>query len=52
MNSSDVDLNISAQENAENVLNNKWGLGNWKKGLNTEYNKIVKWINRHLKWGV
>ena len=47
-NSNDVNPNISAQKNAENMLDNKYGQGNWRKGPGTEYNKIVKWINRHV----
>ena len=48
-----VDLDLSAQENAERILDEKYGSGNWDKGPNTEHNKIVKWINRSLKcmWG-
>ena len=43
-----VDPNKSAQQNAFDILNNKYGKGNWKKGPTTEYNKIVKWITRKL----
>lgn len=45
----DVDLGKSSQQNATDLLNNKYGFGNWKKGPNTEFNKIVKWIDRGLK---
>ena len=43
-----VDNNLSAQENATRLLDNKYGVNNWQKGPNTEYNKIVKWIQRSL----
>jgi len=46
---SDVDLGKSAHENATELLNNKYGVGNWRKGPGSEYNIIVKWINRGLK---
>lgn len=49
MSRSDVDLNKSAHQNATDLLNNKWGSGNWKKGPKSEYNQIVKWIDRGLK---
>ena len=45
----DVDLNISSQKNATEILNNKYGKGKWGKGSATEYNQIVKWIDRGLK---
>lgn len=45
----DVDLAKSAQENARRLLNNKYGSGNWRPGPDSEFNKIVKWINRSLK---
>ena len=41
-----IDNNQTAQQNAERMLNDKYGKGNWSKGANTEYNKIVKWIQR------
>ncbi len=46
---SDVDLNKSSQKNATDLLNSKYGSGNWRKGPKTEYNQIVKWIDRGLK---
>ena len=46
---SDVDLGKSSQQNATDLLNNKYGSGNWGKGPRTEFNKIVKWIERGLK---
>lgn len=45
----DVDLNQSSQKNATDILNNKYGSGNWNKGPRTEYNQIVKWIDKGLK---
>ena len=46
---SDVDLSKSSQQNATDLLNNKYGSGNWHRGPKTEFNKIVKWIDRGLK---
>ena len=43
-----VDFGKSAQQNAKDILNNKYGPGNWKEGPGTEYNKIVKWIVRKI----
>ena len=43
---SDVDTNLSPQQNATNMLNNKYGVGNWKKGPGSEFSRIVKWIQR------
>ena len=43
-----VDNTISAQQNATDFLNNKYGQGNWEKGPGSEFNKIVKWITRKL----
>lgn len=48
-NESDVDLNKSSQKNATELLDNKYGSGNWSKGPGTEFNKIVKWIDRSLR---
>lgn len=41
-----------AQQNAKNIyiLDWKYGHSNWSKGPGTEYNKIVKWIERHLRY--
>ncbi len=50
VNESMVDLSKSAQENAKNILNNKYKVGSWDKGARSEYSKIVKWIERHLKY--
>ena len=46
---SDVDMSKSSQQNANDLLNNKYGIGNWPKGPGTEYNQIVKWIDRSLR---
>ncbi len=43
-----IDKNISPQQNATNLLNKKYGKGNWKIGPRTEYNKIIKWIIRYI----
>jgi len=42
-------LNESAQRYAARLLNQKYGAGRWRKGANTEYNKIVKYLQRNLK---
>ena len=39
-----IDKGLSAQQNAKNLLNEKYGPGNWGKGPNTEFNWIVKWL--------
>ena len=41
-----VDRSLSAQQNAKDILNNQFGPGNWNKGPGSDFNKIVKWINR------
>lgn len=38
----------TAQKNATDLLNKKYGLNNWGKGPNSEFNKIVKWLQRAL----
>ena len=45
-----IDPSKSAQQNATDILNWKYGLGNWHKGPGTEFNKIVKWIERYLRY--
>ena len=45
-----IDPTKTAQQNATDILNRKYGFGNWKKGPKTEYNEIVKWIQRHLMY--
>ncbi len=46
MNEDMVNKDLSAQQNAKNLLNEKYGPGNWKKGPGTEFNQIVKWLIR------
>ena len=41
-----VDNTQSAQENAARLLNDKYGVGGWKSGAKSEYNRIVKWLTR------
>lgn len=41
-----IDKELSAQQNAKNLLNEKYGPGNWGKGPHTEFNWIVKWLIR------
>lgn len=36
----------SAHDFAKRILNDKYGAGKWKKGAKTEYNQIIKYINR------
>lgn len=43
-----VNPSLSAQQNATNMMNSKYGIGKWKTGPGTEFNKIVKWIQRSL----
>ena len=43
-----VDSQKTAQQNATDILNNKYGAGKWKKGSNSEFSKIVKWIIRDV----
>ena len=45
----DVDLSKSSQQNATDVLNGKYGKGNWTRGPRSEFNQIVKWIDRSLR---
>lgn len=49
MSQSDVDLSKSSHQNASEILDNKYGKGTWKKGPKSEYNQIVKWIDRGLR---
>jgi len=41
--------NQKCQDFAKDILNAKYGEGNWRTGARTEYNKIVKWCQRSLK---
>ena len=43
-----VDYNKSAQQNATEMLNNKYGQGKWQKIHKDEFSTIVKWITRKL----
>ena len=43
----DIDPNKSAQENAKDLMDEKYG-ANWPKGTR-EYSQIVKWINRCVR---
>lgn len=45
-----LDHNLSAQENAKNILNSKYGTRTWPKGPTSEFNRLVKWIHRYLKY--
>ena len=49
-NESIIDLTKTAQENAKAILDFKYGPDNWLKGPRSEYNKIIKWIERYLKY--
>jgi RHS repeat-associated protein len=42
----DIDPSKTAQQNATDILNQKFGEGNWPKGPGSDFNKIVKWIHR------
>jgi len=41
-----IDKTLNAHQNATNMMNNKWGKGNWGRGPGSDYNQIVKWIIR------
>ena len=47
-----IAVNDSVDTLIENkdILEWKYGPGNWPKGPGTEYNKIVKWIERYLRY--
>ncbi len=45
-----VEKSKSAQQNATDILNNRYGFGNWPKGPKTEFNRIVKWIERYVRY--
>ena len=46
-----VDPNLTAQQNATHILNEKYGIGRWDVGPRTEYNRIIKWIVRTVFYG-
>ena len=37
-----------AKDYARRLMDQKYGKGNWNTGPNSEYNKIVKYLTRHL----
>ena len=43
-----VDFDKTAQKNAKDMLDEKYGENNWKTGGGSEYNQIVKWITRKI----
>ena len=43
-----IDWSKNAQTNAKNMLDNKYGKGNWHPGAGQEFNKIVKWLVRDV----
>ena len=45
-----IDPNKSPQQNATDILNSKYGPGSWRIGPKSEFNQIVKWIERHLRY--
>ena len=45
---SQIDFNQTAQQNATRLLNEKYGPGNWRKGPNSDFSRIVKWIQRSI----
>ena len=40
------DKSKTADQNATDVLNKKYGKGKWKKGADSEFSKIKKWLQR------
>ena len=46
VNGSMVDRDLTAHENATKIMDSKEGVGNWKKGPTTEFNRILKWLHR------
>jgi hypothetical protein len=40
------DPSKSADKNARDALDEKYGKGNWKDRTNTEHSKIKKWLQR------
>ena len=45
-----VNQNKTAQQNAKDILDQKYGRGNWRKGPKEEYNRIIKWIERYVRY--
>ena len=45
-------FNKDSAKASEYLLNNKRGLGNWRKGAKTEYNALKKWFDRIIKFRV
>ena len=45
-----VDSSKTTQQNTIDMLNSKYGINNWLKGAGKEYNQIVKWIVRYVKY--
>lgn len=45
-----VDSSKTTQQNTIYMLNSKYGINNWLKGAGKEYNQIVKWIVRYVKY--
>lgn len=41
-------INERAQDYAKRLLDEKYGSGNWDKGPRSEYNQIVKYLQRNL----
>ena len=45
-------FNKDSAKASEYLLNNKRGLGNWRKGAKTEYIALKKWFDRIIKFRV
>ena len=45
-------FNKDSAKASEYLLNNKRGVGNWRKGAKTEYNALKKWFDRIIKFRV
>ena len=45
VNRNDIDFSQTPQQNATRLMNQKYGVGNWKRGCR-EFSQIVKWIKR------
>ena len=44
-----IDHTKSIYQNAEDILNQKYGCNNWHKGPTSEYSQVVKWIKNHVE---